>query len=92
MAEPPSATLPPLTGLLLEQLRRGNDLSLSLSALKPGDARGPQWLTSVRVRVSGPSMARNLEGSLLVVALVAVPEITVPDLRWEPPNQARVKR
>jgi hypothetical protein len=36
------------------------------------------------VQVSGRILARSLEGRLLSITLIAVPQISVPNLRWDP--------
>lgn len=79
----PSATLP-IPDWLAAQLREGLDLGFSLSTLKPGDTSAPRWLTSVRVQVSGKTLVRSVEGKLLTVTLIAMPQISVPNLRWDP--------
>lgn len=83
MDSPRSAALP-VPDALIAQLRAGDDLAFSLSTLRPGEASAPAWLTSVRVQVSGRILARSLEGCLLSVTLIAVPQISVPNLRWDP--------
>jgi hypothetical protein len=81
----PSANLP-IPSALIAQLRDGRDLAFDLVALDPRDARARRWLTTVRVHVPGYTLARSLEGSLLAITLISVPEITIPNLRWDPPD------
>lgn len=83
MESPLSATLS-IPSALLAQLREGHDLAISLSKLDPESPSAPRWLTTVRVHVSGHTLARSLEGRLLTLTLVTVPQISVPDLRWDP--------
>lgn len=84
----PSVTLP-LPASLIEQLREGSDLAFNLSTLRPGAASAPRWITAVRVQVSGKTLARSLEGRLLSITLIAVPQISVPNLRWDPSDSSQ---
>lgn len=85
MDSAPSANLP-ISSALIAQLRDGRDLAFDLTALDPRDERAKRWLTTVRVHVPGHTLARSLDGSLLAITLISVPEITIPNLRWDPPD------
>jgi hypothetical protein len=69
---------------VLARLRAGDDLAFSLAVIPSG-----RWITTVRVQLWGPSLARTLLGRDLLVTPCAIAPIRLPDLRWDPADPSR---
>lgn len=77
----------------LRWLREEDRLLVVLEAARwdGPDGAPVDWhaITTVELPVSGPELARIVEGQALALSIQAMPPNSVPDLRWEPAKPRR---